>query len=222
MPEQTRCRPRRLRSPFDDDETPRGRVERDRTRFGHRNAAGDEHHEEPPRRRRRDREDFNDDEHQPTGRLDRRLRRDAAWERQRSRERAADEADVAQSTCVLVAEDEPALLSLLTTALRRRGFSVVEARSGRELWAKARAALEGTGQTRPIDLIVADVELTDLPTLDALAAIRRLDGALPVILTTAVDEVTIAADAHALGADVVFGKPFAIDDLVARVVELCS
>ncbi len=92
----------------------------------------------------------------------------------------------------------------------------------RELWSKVRASLGRHGRSTPVDLVVADGERTDRSTLDVLAAIRRLDGALPGVLTTAVDAETTRADAQALGADRLLGKPFAVDDLVAEVIDLCG
>src|ERR1700691_3808816 len=80
---------------------------------------------------------------------------------------------------LLVVEDEPNILELLSASLRYAGFDVVTAAAGTEA---ARAA-----QRHPPDLIVLDVML---PDMDGFAVIRQLRGGaarIPVVFPTARD-----------------------------------
>jgi len=112
---------------------------------------------------------------------------------------------------VLVADDEPAITSLVAEMLRYAGFAVVQAHGGAEAVSLAR-------RERP-DLILLDVMMPDLDGRDA-CKVLKMDLALrdvPVILFSSADE----RDVHwsGAGADGFLQKPFsirALPDLVRR------
>jgi DNA-binding response OmpR family regulator len=112
---------------------------------------------------------------------------------------------------VLVADDEPAITSLVAEMLGYAGYRVVQARGGAEAIALAR-------QERP-DLVLLDVMMPDLDGRDA-CKVLKMDQALgdvPVILFSSADE----RDVHwsGAGADGFLQKPFSIrslPDLVRR------
>jgi two-component system response regulator MprA len=110
---------------------------------------------------------------------------------------------------VLVVDDEPAVREALGRTLRFEGYDVELASDGAE-------ALGALSERRP-DMIVLDVMM---PRLDGLEACRRLRAAgdtLPVLMLTARDGVGDRVAGLDAGADDYLVKPFALEELLARV-----
>src|SRR5262245_58531325 len=112
---------------------------------------------------------------------------------------------------VLVADDDPQILRMLTEVLTKRGFGVDTAQDGDEAYARAVA--------RAPDVLVTDVMM---PKLDGWSLVRklRLDpklANLPVIFLTALGTDDARVKAFKLGADDYVNKPFKFTDLVARI-----
>ncbi len=109
---------------------------------------------------------------------------------------------------VLLVDDDKKLLPLLERGFRYEGFEVLAAANGEEGLALAR--------TRAPDVVVLDI---GLPVLDGLEVCRHLrrHADVPIIMLTARDEVADKVSALNLGADDYVTKPFAFDELVARV-----
>jgi two-component system, OmpR family, response regulator MprA len=111
---------------------------------------------------------------------------------------------------VLVVDDEYAVRSSLERVLCHEGYLVATAGSGRE-------ALEAIERSSP-DAVVLDLMLPTGP--DGLDVCRRLraDGdRTPVLMLTARDGVTHRVDGLDAGADDYLVKPFALDELLARL-----
>ena len=114
---------------------------------------------------------------------------------------------------VLYIEDSVVLLRNVRRALRHAGFAVDTAADGAEGLALAEA--------NEYDAIVLDVML---PQLDGLALLRRLRAAgrtTHVLLLTARDTVADRVEGLRQGADDYLVKPFALEELLARVEALC-
>ena len=110
---------------------------------------------------------------------------------------------------MLVVDDDPPLLRMLERTLSAEGFAVAVARDGA-------AALVAVERTVP-DVIVLDVAM---PGLDGMAVCRRLrDKGLstPVLMLTARDAVPDRVAGLEAGADDYLVKPFATEELVARL-----
>ncbi len=109
---------------------------------------------------------------------------------------------------VLLVDDDEKLLSLLERGFRFEGFDVAAATDGNRAIAVAHS-------TRP-DVVILDV---GMPGPDGFAVCARLRRELdvPVIMLTARDEVGDKVRALDLGADDYVTKPFAFDELMARV-----
>ena len=110
---------------------------------------------------------------------------------------------------ILVVDDEPAVRDSLRRALQLEGYDVELAGDGQE-------ALDRLG-TDGVDAVVLDVSM---PRLDGLEACRRLRSAgnsLPVLMLTARDEVADRVAGLDAGADDYVVKPFALDELLARL-----
>lgn len=110
---------------------------------------------------------------------------------------------------VIVLEDDLELRSLLLRGLREEGFHVTAAGSGAELL----ALLPGS---QP-DALVVDVGLPDADGRDVVQALRAHGSAVPVIFLTARDALTDRLAGFAAGGDDYLTKPFAFEELVARL-----
>ena len=109
---------------------------------------------------------------------------------------------------ILVVDDEPQIVDLLRSYLRRDGFTVEQAMDGE-------AALAAFGRLRP-DLVILDLML---PKVDGREVCRRIRDAshTPIIMLTARDEETDKLLGLELGADDYITKPFSPREVVARV-----
>lgn len=110
---------------------------------------------------------------------------------------------------VLVVDDDQAILRSLTRALTLEGFQARAADGGL-------AALNAVRQRRP-DVVVLDV---GMPDVDGVAVTRRLraDGhEFPICILSARDEVADRVAGLEAGADDYVVKPFALEELVARL-----
>ena len=112
-------------------------------------------------------------------------------------------------TTILVVEDEEEIRDLVATALRFRGFGVVEAGSGGEALGLARTA-------NP-HLIVLDVMLPDLDGFALCRKIRAAGDAVPVIFLTARDDPADKRAGFIGGGDDYLTKPFSLEELVLRI-----
>ncbi len=112
-------------------------------------------------------------------------------------------------TKILVADDEPEVRAAVEDGLSIEGYEVRGAPDGL-------AALSALVTWQP-DALVLDVMM---PVLDGLGVCRRLRAAgdrTPVLVLTALDSVSDRVDGLDAGADDYLVKPFALDELVARV-----
>lgn len=110
---------------------------------------------------------------------------------------------------ILLAEDELRIRAFLGRGLREEGFAVEEAPDG----AAARRLL-GEGR---FDLVVLDWMLPGVSGLALLQDLRRSGDVTPVILVTARDAVADRTQALNAGADDYVVKPFAFEELLARI-----
>ena len=113
------------------------------------------------------------------------------------------------SVAVLVVDDDAAIRRMLERTLAAEGYAVAGVSGGG-------AALVAVERSAP-DLLVLDVRL---PDLDGLAVCRRLRGkglGLPVLMLTARDAVSDRVAGLDAGADDYLVKPFASEELLARV-----
>ena len=110
---------------------------------------------------------------------------------------------------LLVVEDEPTILELLSGSLRFAGFDVLTAASGRE-------ALRLAGASRP-DLILLDVMLPDGDGFDVVRALRAGGPRVPVIFLTARSDIHERVAGLTLGGDDYVTKPFSLDEVLARI-----
>ncbi len=109
---------------------------------------------------------------------------------------------------ILIIEDEVKLARFIELELEHEGYLVQKAYDGRT---GLETALNGN-----FDLVILDVML---PSLNGMEVLRRLrqSSEIPVIMLTAKDEITDKVMGLDIGADDYMTKPFAIEELLARI-----
>ena len=116
--------------------------------------------------------------------------------------------DALPSPCILVVDDEQAVLDLLAYNLRKAHYQVLTAATGRQ-------ALEQARQSSP-DLILLDLMLPGIDGLDVCRQLRQVSQ-VPIIMLTARSEEVDRVVGLELGADDYVTKPFSMRELMARV-----
>jgi two-component system response regulator QseB len=110
---------------------------------------------------------------------------------------------------LLLVEDDEMIAAGMSEGLRRAGYTVDQARDGRE----AELALMGA----PYDLVLLDLGLPRKSGLEVLRGVRARGNAVPVLIVTARDAVSDRVEGLDAGADDYLIKPFDLDELAARV-----
>jgi two-component system response regulator MprA len=110
---------------------------------------------------------------------------------------------------VLVADDDRAVREALERALQLEGFEV-------ELAADGDATLAAIEKRTP-DAVVLDVMMPGLDGLDVTRRLRRTGNRVPILLLTARDAVGDRVEGLDAGADDYLPKPFALEELIARL-----
>ena len=110
---------------------------------------------------------------------------------------------------VLVVDDEPNIVDVISMALRFQGFAVEPATTGAE-------ALAAVPSFRP-DLILLDVMLPDMEGFDVARRLGAERARVPIIYLTARDATEDKIRGLTLGGDDYVTKPFSLEELVARI-----
>ena len=110
---------------------------------------------------------------------------------------------------VLVADDDRAVREALERALQLNGFDVALAADGNE-------ALAATTDRTP-DALILDVMMPGYDGLDVTRRLRREGNRIPILLLTARDAVGERVEGLDAGADDYLPKPFALEELLARL-----
>ena len=115
---------------------------------------------------------------------------------------------------VLIVDDNPDILLLLETNLRRAGFGIVKASDGE-------MALRAIEEERP-DVVLLDLMM---PVLDGWGVMERLAGrpsAPPVIIISAATSQSNVDRAYAMGAVGYITKPFILTEMIDRLREVLA
>jgi len=104
---------------------------------------------------------------------------------------------------VLVADDDPAILRLVTTILEKEGYAVVGARDGRE-------AYQALQDNANFTAAVFDVVMPHIPGPELVRYMRTENrfNKIPVMMMTAEQDPKLSSDSFAAGAVVFLPKPF--------------
>ncbi|MFC7439622.1 response regulator transcription factor [Laceyella putida] len=109
---------------------------------------------------------------------------------------------------ILIVDDDPDIIQLLTEALTYERFQVFSAANGR-------CALKAV-ERHPIDLIVMDIMMPEMDGLETIRKIRQRYH-MPIILLSARDREIDKVIGLEIGADDYVAKPFGVQELVARI-----
>lgn len=118
-------------------------------------------------------------------------------------------ADEQQRHRVLVVDDEPNIVDVITMALRYQGFDVASASDGAEALAQVR-------QFRP-HLMVLDVMLPDMEGFEVARRLGAERARVPIVFLTARDATDDRVRGLTVGGDDYVTKPFSLEELVARI-----
>jgi DNA-binding response OmpR family regulator len=110
---------------------------------------------------------------------------------------------------LLLVEDDQGLTQCLQSALTQAGFAVDIASDG--------VTAQDLGRTEPYDVVVLDLGLPKRSGLEVLKNWRAAGRTVPVIILTARDAWHERVDGFQAGADDYLGKPFYVEELVARL-----
>jgi two-component system KDP operon response regulator KdpE len=109
---------------------------------------------------------------------------------------------------ILIADDDPQILRALTVTLRARGYEIVTAGDGAQ-------AIELAAAQHP-DLVMLDLGMPKVTGVDVIVALRGWTQ-VPILVVSGRSDAADKVDALDAGADDYVTKPFAIDELLARV-----
>ena len=118
-------------------------------------------------------------------------------------------AESTQNLKVLVVDDEPNIVELLTVSLKFQGFDVETANSGAD-------ALELARSWRP-DAYILDVMMPEMDGFELLSKLRGEGLDAPVLFLTAKDAVEDRIHGLTIGADDYVTKPFSLEEVITRL-----
>ena len=118
-------------------------------------------------------------------------------------------ADNSQNLKVLVVDDEPNIVELLTVSLKFQGFEVETANSGA-------AAIELAHSWKP-DAYILDVMMPEMDGFELLSKLRAEGLDAPVLFLTAKDAVEDRIHGLTIGADDYVTKPFSLEEVITRL-----
>jgi two-component system, OmpR family, response regulator MprA len=111
---------------------------------------------------------------------------------------------------ILIVDDERAVRESLQRALELEGYEIELAADGRE-------ALERLGADGNVDAVLLDVLMPGMDGLEVCRTIRRNGNPVPVLMLTARTQVEDRVEGLDAGADDYVTKPFALEELLARL-----
>lgn len=110
---------------------------------------------------------------------------------------------------ILLVEDDQMLGESMVVSLTRQGFTVD--------WVQLGNGIETLVKTESFTAVILDLTLPDTDGLQVLKKVRRVNATLPVMILTARDEIGDRVKGLDGGADDYMIKPFALEELLARL-----
>jgi DNA-binding response OmpR family regulator len=116
---------------------------------------------------------------------------------------------------ILIVEDENDLREMLKVSLTRRKFTVLEAENGKDAIIHFKPAVT--------DLVITDLIMPEEDGLKVIMRLREIKPSLKIIAISGGGKAGPASYlnlAKALGADVVYSKPFSVNEMIRKIEEL--
>jgi DNA-binding response OmpR family regulator len=110
---------------------------------------------------------------------------------------------------ILAVDDDPAILRALRRGLALEGFEVDTAESGKDALARIADV--------PPDAVVLDVSMPEVSGIAVCTSLRELGTEVPILMLSALDDVTDRVAGLAAGADDYLVKPFDLRELALRL-----
>jgi PAS domain S-box-containing protein len=114
-----------------------------------------------------------------------------------------------EKDCILVVDDDEGTRKSLVLLLKRKGFEIEYAGTGKEALAIA--------QGRPIDLTLLDIKLPDIEGVELLAPLKKTNPDMSIIMITGFASVESAVQSLTAGASGYITKPIDLDEMLARI-----
>jgi PAS domain S-box-containing protein len=111
--------------------------------------------------------------------------------------------------CILVVDDDEGTRKSLTFILRKKGYFVETAETGKEALAIAKG--------RPVNLTLLDIKLPDIEGVELLAPLKKTNPYMSIIMITGFASVESAVQSLTTGASGYITKPINLDELFARI-----
>ncbi|THB71255.1 MAG: sigma-54-dependent Fis family transcriptional regulator [Desulfobulbaceae bacterium] len=115
---------------------------------------------------------------------------------------------------ILVVDDQPNYLIVLSELLRDEGFEVYTAGNGTQALGIIREV--------DLDLVISDMQMPGMNGMELLEQVKKIDGDMPVLIITAYAEVGKAVAAMQAGAYSYLAKPFSNDELIITIKKAVS
>ena len=121
---------------------------------------------------------------------------------------------------ILVVEDDVRVADFLDRGLRAEGYRVQVARNGPDGLRMAQVLAQQSIQQNEASIVLMDVMLPGMNGLDVCQQLRATGVALPIMMLTAMGTLEDRVTGLKLGADDYLAKPFAFEELLARIEAL--
>jgi PAS domain S-box-containing protein len=119
---------------------------------------------------------------------------------------------MAATPCVLIVDDEEGQRKSLSLILKKKGYEVESAGTGKEALNKAKS--------RFIDLVLLDIKLPDIDGIDLIARLKDLNHDLPVIMISGFASVENTVRSMNSGASAYLVKPISNDEMLVKIQDL--
>lgn len=121
---------------------------------------------------------------------------------------------------ILVVEDDARVADFLERGLRAEGYKVQVARNGPDDLRMAQAPAQQSNQQNDASIVLMDVMLPGMNGLDVCQQLRSIGVSMPIMMLTAIGTLEDRITGLRLGADDYLAKPFAFEELLARIEAL--
>ena len=121
---------------------------------------------------------------------------------------------------ILIVEDDTRVADFLDRGLRAEGYRTQVARNGIDGLAKARELAQQVREEGAVAVILLDAMLPGMGGLEVCQTLRATGVALPILMLTALGTLEDRVSGLRLGADDYLVKPFAFEELLARIEAL--